>query len=183
MAEHAVAAHARAYGVPALSARIFMVYGPREPHRGAHAVVTGIYRAAASAGKPAPVFGDGSQTRDFVHVTDVARALALACLSNRTALQPVLATGGAVNVGVGVSTKISSLAEGTGLAVARLPARHLDLRATRASTCRARSVLGFVASVPAMHVFAHLREPFHEETQDAEDEAARELAAVGEAPD
>jgi len=163
MAEHAIAAHARAYGVPALSLRIFMCYGPREPSEGAHAVVTGVYRAAAAAGKPAVIYGDGSQTRDFVHVTDVARAVVMACMSNRSALAPLLDVGASVNVGTGFTTTIASLAHATGLAVERQPERRLDLRATRADTCLARSALGFTSSMPHEHVFEHVRKPVAEQ--------------------
>ena len=80
--------------------------------------------------------GDGSQSRDFVHVSDVARAFALAA-------QTPAANGLSVNVGSGTALSVSALADMVGGERVAAAARVNDLRATLASTCRAKEVLGF----------------------------------------
>ena len=91
----------RAYGLPVTCLRPFNVYGPKE-----NAEVTGdevyLYTRAISRGEPITIFGDGNQTRDFIHVADVARAHILAA-------QKEEATGYAINVGTGSEVAINSL--------------------------------------------------------------------------
>ena len=62
------------YGLPVVSIRIFNVYGPRVRTTGAYGAVFGVFLAQKLHGKPFTVVGDGTQRRDFVYVTDVARA-------------------------------------------------------------------------------------------------------------
>ena len=92
------------HGVPATSLRLFMVYGHREPRDGAYAVVTGTFLKALERGSALKIEGDGSQFRDFVHVTDVARAFVLAAQSDD-------ARGVALNVGTGEGVSVSEVAD------------------------------------------------------------------------
>ena len=128
------------HGVPATSLRLFMVYGHREPRDGAYAVVTGTFLKALERGSALKIEGDGSQFRDFVHVTDVARAFVLAAQSDD-------ARGVAHNVGTGEGVSVSEVADivSPGGARAFAPARANDLRGTLADTCAAKRVLGFEA--------------------------------------
>ena len=128
------------HGVPATSLRLFMVYGHREPRDGAYAVVTGTFLKALERGSALKIEGDGSQFRDFVHVTDVARAFVLAAQSDD-------ARGVALNVGTGEGVSVSEVADivSPGGARAFAPARANDLRGTLADTCAAKRVLGFEA--------------------------------------
>ena len=64
-----------AYGVPVSILRFFNVYGPGQSADGAYAAVIPRWMAQAARGEPLVLFGDGSQTRDFVHVNDVVRAI------------------------------------------------------------------------------------------------------------
>ena len=73
--EHLLAAYVREHtGASALSLRYHNVYGPRMPVGTPYAGVAAIFRSALLSGRPPQVFEDGGQTRDFVHVADVARA-------------------------------------------------------------------------------------------------------------
>ena len=73
----------RIYKLPVLSLRLFNVYGLRSRTSGAYGAVFGVFLAQKLAGRPFTVVGDGSQTRDFTNVKDVARAFITAVESNK----------------------------------------------------------------------------------------------------
>ena len=62
------------YGIETVSLRYFNVYGPRQAYKGQYAPVIGIFQKQKFEGKPLTIIGDGNQTRDFIHVADVAHA-------------------------------------------------------------------------------------------------------------
>jgi UDP-glucose 4-epimerase len=97
-----LAAYAATYGMATCSLRFSNAYGPRSLHK--RSVVAAWIRAAL-ADAPLTVFGDGEQTRDFVHVDDLASAIAatLAAPEDRVA-------GGVLQVGTGHETTINELA-------------------------------------------------------------------------
>ena len=66
---------ARGQGVEAIALRLFNVYGPGQRSDGAYAAVIPKFIELISQGRQPIIFGDGLQTRDFVHVDDVAKAL------------------------------------------------------------------------------------------------------------
>lgn len=72
------AAMAEAKGLAAVGLRFFNVYGPRQSPDSAYSGVISIFLNRWRSGRPLTVFGDGSQTRDFIFVQDVARALVAA---------------------------------------------------------------------------------------------------------
>ncbi|HET9612126.1 MAG TPA: NAD-dependent epimerase/dehydratase family protein, partial [Acidimicrobiales bacterium] len=72
--EHLCAAFGREHGVGVTALRYHNVYGPRMPRDTPYAGVAAIFRSAVARGEPPMVLEDGRQTRDFVHVVDVARA-------------------------------------------------------------------------------------------------------------
>jgi UDP-glucose 4-epimerase len=72
--ECAVLHWGRVYKFPVVSLRLFNVYGPRSRTGGTYGAVFGTFLAQKLAGKPYTVVGDGSQTRDFVYVSDVVQA-------------------------------------------------------------------------------------------------------------
>jgi dTDP-L-rhamnose 4-epimerase len=76
--EHYAAAWARGTGGGAIALRYHNVYGPRMPRDTPYAGVAAIFRSALERGQPPRVFEDGGQRRDFVSVSDVARANVLA---------------------------------------------------------------------------------------------------------
>ncbi len=74
MGEEAVLHWGKVYRLPVNAIRIFNAYGTRSKTSGAYGAVFGVFLAQKLAGKPFTVVGDGTQTRDFLFVTDVARA-------------------------------------------------------------------------------------------------------------
>jgi dTDP-L-rhamnose 4-epimerase len=143
--EHLCALWAREAGATAVALRYHNVYGPRMPRDTPYAGVASIFRSSVAAGRAPEVFEDGGQTRDFVHVTDVARANVLAITA--TADRPFLA----VNVASGAPHTVGDLARA--LAGDRLEPvvtgtwRLGDVRHIVASPALAADVMGFVAEV------------------------------------
>ena len=90
------------YGLNYVALRPFNVYGPRMDTHGAYTEVLIRWMDAIDSGRAPVIFGDGLQTMDFVHVTDVARASVLAAVSP--------ATDAVFNVGTGVETSLNDLA-------------------------------------------------------------------------
>lgn len=127
--------------------RFFNVYGPRQDAGSEYSGVIARFVAAARAGEPLTVFGDGLQTRDFVYVADVARAVLLA-------LGTTAGVGRAVNVGSGVQTTLLDLAaavcgaSGVPLRVVHEPPRQGEIRRSAADTRLACELLGYRPTVP-----------------------------------
>ena len=71
------------FGMACVSLRMFNVYGPRSRTSGTYDAVFGVFLAQKLAGEPFTVVGDGSQRRDFLYVTDLARAFLAAAASGR----------------------------------------------------------------------------------------------------
>src|SRR3990167_3197413 len=110
------------YGLKTCSLRFFNIYGPRQDSS-AYGFVVGIFIKQALAGEPLSVFGDGTQTRDFVYIDDNINASILALLSAET-------DGQVVNIGTGRPMTVLDLAEsiirvvgGDGLEIKFLPTR------------------------------------------------------------
>lgn len=144
--EHLCAVFGRERQVPVTMLRYHNVYGPRCPLDTPYAGVSSLFRAAVARGERPRVFEDGRQTRDFVHVHDVARA-------NVAALCAGEPYDGTLNVASGHPRTVLELAiaacEGTDLAPQVVGGARLgDVRHIVASPERARSVLGFAAEVP-----------------------------------
>jgi UDP-glucose 4-epimerase len=91
----------RAYGLPYVSLRYANVYGPRQDPTGEAGVVA-IFIDAMLRGRAPTIFGDGTQTRDFVYVGDVVRANLLAMRSDVV---------GVLNIGTGIETPVNLLYE------------------------------------------------------------------------
>lgn len=82
LGEQAVLHWGKVYGLPVNSLRIFNAYGPRVRTTGAYGAVFGVFFRQKLAGKPYTVVGDGTQSRDFIYVTDVADAFFQAAQSD-----------------------------------------------------------------------------------------------------
>jgi UDP-glucose 4-epimerase len=147
-AEQYVLAYARAGLVEGVALRYFNVFGPRQSPDSPYAAVVPLFFRAAVAGRPALIFGDGAQTRDFTYVSNVvdANLLAAAAPAER-------ASGYAVNVGAGERTSINELLaiiEGiTGRSIRREHSapRAGDVRDSLASLERAADRIGYVPGV------------------------------------
>jgi dTDP-L-rhamnose 4-epimerase len=146
--EHLCRLWGRESGNPVVALRYHNVYGPRMPRDTPYAGVASIFRSALAAGRAPQVFEDGGQTRDFVHVRDVARANLLALTA------PVVAPG-PLNIGSGhphtVLEMAAALAAASGTdaptPVVTGAWRAGDVRHIVASSARAADVLGFRARV------------------------------------
>ena len=93
----------RVYRLPVNSIRIFNAYGTRSKTSGAYGAVFGVFLRQKLAGRPFTVVGDGTQSRDFLYVTDVARAFFLAATTART--------GEIYNLGAGNPQSVNRLVE------------------------------------------------------------------------
>ncbi len=91
------------YHLPMISLRLFNVYGPRSRTSGTYGAVFGVFLAQKIHGKPFTVVGDGTQSRDFTFVTDVAQAFYKAAVSD--------VNFGIYNVGSGGHYSVNRLTE------------------------------------------------------------------------
>ena len=123
------------YGLPVVSLRLFNVYGPRSRTSGTYGAVFGVFLAQKIAGEPMTIVGDGTQTRDFTFVTDVARAFLSAATSE--------IKGEIYNVGSGGTYSINSLVELLGGQTCHIPKRPGEPDCTFADTTRIRERLGW----------------------------------------
>ena len=127
------------YRLPVISIRMFNVYGPRVRTTGAYGAVFGVFLAQKFHGKPFTVVGDGSQRRDFVYVTDVARAYLMAAESAES--------GQVFNLGAGDPQTINRLIELMGGDVVHVPKRPGEPDCTWADVGRIRRALGWKPEV------------------------------------
>ena len=135
--------YAAVHGVPATSLRFFNVYGPRHDPSSPYSGVISIFTDRARAGRPITIFGDGSQTRDFIYVGDVVRAIlaALGDAGNRVVAN--VGTGGEITV-LGLARSIVELCGGKSV-IEHAPPRAGEILKSRARVDRLRDALGIVA--------------------------------------
>jgi dTDP-L-rhamnose 4-epimerase len=146
--EHLSFAYSRESGVSVTALRYHNVYGPRMPRNTPYAGVASLFRTALEDGGAPAVYEDGAQTRDFVHVRDVAHANVLA-ITNETPAH------GAFNVCSGEPTTIFHMAEtltkhatgGSRQVSVTGKYRLGDVRHIVASPEKASDVLGFRAAI------------------------------------
>lgn len=144
--EHLCSAWGAESGADVVALRYHNVYGPRMPRDTPYAGVASLFRSALARGEAPEVFEDGHQTRDFVHVHDVARANVLALTSAR-------ARPGTYNIASGAPHTVGDLARSLSAAMAGPPPvvsgrwRRGDVRHIVASPSRAVEGLGFTAEI------------------------------------
>lgn len=172
----------RSNDVPTVALRYFNIYGSRQSLDNPYTGVCAIFSSRIKNGNPPLVFEDGRQTRDFVHVSDVARA-------NQAAIESESAVGEAINVGTGTPTSIRTVAEtlleAYGVEEELAPEitgeyRQGDVRHCYADVSRAEELLDFEATVDFETGIAELVE--WGRRQDAEDnfaDAYRKLSERG----
>jgi UDP-glucose 4-epimerase len=136
----------RVYGLETVALRYFNVFGPRQDPMSQYAAVVPRFLAAINEGRPVPIHGDGSQSRDFTYVSNVVEANVLAAEAEG-------AGGPVLNVATGRQATVTELADTIGEALGRpvekefLPTRTADVRDSWADISAARSVLGYEPSV------------------------------------
>ncbi len=144
--EQMLRAYYTMYGLPYVAFRYFNAYGPRMDIAGVYTEVLIRWLDAIDANQPPLIFGDGTQSMDFVFVGDVARANVLAAQSD--------VTDEVFNVGTGIQTSLSELCNmllqltGSSLRPERREARQVaNVQARRAGVENAARLLGFRADV------------------------------------
>jgi UDP-glucose 4-epimerase len=128
----------RLYGISTLSLRMANVYGPRQDPHGEAGVVA-IFCSALAEGRVAGIFGDGSQTRDFVYVGDAVEAFVAAGRSDAE---------GALNVSTGRETSLTELAAALGVKTELGPGRAGEIRRSCLDPGAAAELLGWTARTP-----------------------------------
>ncbi len=136
------------YGIETVSLRYFNVYGPGLDPNGPYALAIGRFLMAAQKKEPIVIYGDGTITRDFTYVGDVAAANLLAATS------PNVGAGEVINVGAGKQTSIQTLAEMFDTEITYGPPR-IESHDSVADNTKARELLGWT---PKMNIEAGVAE-------------------------
>ena len=140
--EHYAALYNELYGLETVCLRYFNVYGPRQDPSSPYSGVISIFMKQAVNQKPPLIYGDGKQTRDFVHVSDVVMA-------NRLAARNPSAPGNVFNIGTGRRISINELWEivagtaGVNLKPEYRPARRGDIRHSVADISKSVKTIGY----------------------------------------
>jgi UDP-glucose 4-epimerase len=139
-----ITAYAGLYGFRPVILRLFNVYGPGQSKSYAGVITEFIKRVAK--GEPPVIYGDGQQTRDFIHVDDVVQAIMRVLISDKAY--------GAYNIGSGINTTINELAQlilkltgRTDLKPIYAPPRHGDISQSVADVSKARKDLSFKPNI------------------------------------
>jgi nucleoside-diphosphate-sugar epimerase len=135
------------YGLETVSLRYFNIFGPRQDPKSQYAAVIPNFVSAALAGRPATIYGDGQQSRDFCFVANAVDANLLACTAEGAA-------GEVFNIACGESTNLLEAVDVIARAVGgeRIAPRHEasrtgDIRHSLADIGKAERILGYRGSV------------------------------------
>jgi len=139
LGEKAVFHWSKVYKLPVNSIRIFNAYGTRSRTTGAYGAVFGVFLKQKIEKKPFTVVGDGNQSRDFLYVTDVARAFLAAAETDRT--------GEIYNLGAGNPQTVNKLVDLLGGKVVNLPKRPGEPDSTHADISKITSQLNWKPEV------------------------------------
>lgn len=169
------------YGMEGVCLRLFNVYGPGQALSNPYTGVLAIFASRLLNGQQPMIFEDGEQRRDFVHVSDVARAFA-------DALVLPAAVGGTFNIGSGKHRSVREVAESLASAMGKNQiapeivgkARIGDIRHCFCDTTQAADKLGFRASQDFEAGLAELADWVAQQTaQDRTSQMRAELEARG----
>ena len=126
------------------------MYGPGLDPEGPYALVVGKFLKLRKEGKSLTITGDGTQTRDFIHVRDIVVALIAAGESS------AVGKGEVINIGTGHGTSVNELADAFGGAREYLPPR-IEPKNSRADVARAKNLLDFSAETALAEGIAELK--------------------------
>ncbi|MFH1653662.1 MAG: NAD-dependent epimerase/dehydratase family protein [Pseudomonadota bacterium] len=135
------------YGLKTVALRLFNVFGPRQSDTSQYSGVISRFLSAFQNKANPEIYGDGSQTRDFISVKDVARSIILALTNDRCGLGEVM------NIGTGRETNLlqilTAFDEIYGVKQTRTfkPWRDGDIKRSVANVTRAKELLGFEAQI------------------------------------
>jgi len=148
--EHYMGYYGRIHGMDCVALRFGNVYGPRQDPHGEAGVIA-IFCGRLQEGRPFTIFGDGSQTRDYIYVGDVANAFLTAASAELPPIGPLDAR--AFNVGTGVETSVVEVAEalrrvsGQEVTIEFVAKRPGELQRSVLDPTKAATVLGWRAQV------------------------------------
>ena len=128
------------YGLETISLRYFNVYGDRQPLKGQYAPVIGLFLKQYHEGKSLTVVGDGSQRRDFTHISDVVEA-------NILASEVTHGFGEVYNIGYGSNYSILDIANMISNDVKFIPSRIGEVQETLASNEKFKGLTGWMPKV------------------------------------
>jgi dTDP-L-rhamnose 4-epimerase len=163
-----------AYGMEGVCLRLFNVYGPGQALSNPYTGVLAIFASRLLNGQPPLIFEDGEQRRDFIHVSDVARAFA-------DAVEMPQAAGQVFNIGSGMDRSVTEVGEALAAAMGRPDIRPQivgksragDIRHCFCDTGKAAGALGFRARKDFGEGLAELAEWVAAQTADDRVEEAR----------
>lgn len=138
------------YGIETVSLRYFNVYGPGMDPNGAYALAIGKFLKARVDGGPITIFGDGTVTRDFTHVSDVVNANLLAAES------PNVGKGEVINIGAGRNVSIKYLADLFGGEIV-YAAPRIEAHDSQADNRKAKELLGWEPKIKLEDGIASLK--------------------------
>ena len=153
VAEYNLLAFSKLFGLNCISLRLFNVYGNGQS---SEAGVIRKFLKNISKDAPIEIFGDGVQSRDFVHVSDVIQAFYCAIRNIETK------RGGVYNIGSGTATSINELAsllissKGKDLQVIHKPALEGEIKDSKADISLAENDIGYSPHVPLSDGLANL---------------------------
>lgn len=127
------------YGLPTIIFRYFNVYGERQPLRGQYAPVIGIFLRQRAAGEPLTIIGNGSQRRDFTHVSDVVSANILAATTDVSDES----FGQVYNVGTGTNYSINQIARMYNHFTVNIPPRPGETTLSLANNRKIKTTFGW----------------------------------------
>jgi len=138
------------YGLATVSLRYFNVYGPRKLANGGYPMVIPVFMQQRKDNQPLTMTGDGEQTRDYVHVSDVVRA-------NILAWQSEVANGDAINIASGVQTSVNDIAMLIGGDTTHVSERKGEVRFMQADITKAKELLGWEPTIELEEGIATLK--------------------------
>lgn len=141
------------YGIETVCLRYFNVYGPRLDPNGAYALVVGKFLKQVKEGTPMTITGDGTNTRDYTHVSDIVRGNMLAATSDK------VGKGEVINLGAGRQVSVNELAEMIGGETIHIEPR-MEPKHTLADTVRAKELLGWAPTVTIEEGLKELKAEF-----------------------
>lgn len=135
--EHYCSLYAKMFSLPTTIFRLFNVYGPRMEAEGAYKLAISVWYEQREKGVPLTIFGDGEQTRDFTHISDVIRGLSLGAEYEQANLCEI------INLGAGRQVSINHVASLFGSEVVHEPAKPYEERFKEADITKAHDLLGW----------------------------------------
>ena len=157
------------YGYPTVVVRPFNAYGPRSHHEGDSGEVIPKFLLRGMAGHEMVIFGDGSQTRDFSYVSDTARGIILAGISDK-------AIGQTINLGYGEEIPINQLAQKVAALVGAEQSQIVhdeprpgDVLRLYADSRKSAELLGYQAEIPLEDGLQALKAWYEEQGQSPEE--------------